>query len=149
MALTFTACGGGGSSSTYVAPTIVATPTPVPSTASTAAPTNASAPLSTANFGGSPGFVNNAGFTVYVFDGDLAQANASSCNGACASVWPSIAPPSAMLPSGWTSFVRQGGGTQLAYKGRALYTYVVDQAPGQTNGDGITEFGAVWHIARP
>jgi predicted lipoprotein with Yx(FWY)xxD motif len=133
-ALTFAACGGGGSS---------------PSTSPTISPTNAAAALSTANLAGSPGFINSAGFTVYIFDGDLSQANASSCNGTCAGAWPAVAPPSGTLPSGWTSFQRQDGTMQLAYKGRALYTFVVDQAPGQTNGDGITEFGAVWHIARP
>jgi predicted lipoprotein with Yx(FWY)xxD motif len=108
-----------------------------------------SMPLSTATLLGSSGFVNGSSFTVYVFDADLLKANASTCTGACSGVWPPVTPPSGTLPSGWTSFQRQDGSMQLAYKGRALYTYTGDPAPGNTNGDGLTAFGGVWHVARP
>jgi len=147
-ALTLAACGG-GSSGGSTTPVIVATATPGAISSPTASPTSASAPLSTATLAGSPGFVNASGFSVYVFDADLAQANASTCNGSCAGVWPAVSAPNGTLPSGWTSFQRQDGTMQLAYKGRALYTYVGDPAPGTTNGDGLTAFGGVWHIARP
>jgi predicted lipoprotein with Yx(FWY)xxD motif len=147
-ALTLAACGGGSSGSSAT-PAVVATATPGPISSPTAPPASTPAPLSTATLLGSSGFVNGSGFTVYVFDADLAQANASSCNGNCAGVWPAVSPPNGTLPSGWTSFQRQDGSMQLAYKGRALYTYVGDPAPGNTNGDGLTEFGGVWHIARP
>jgi len=140
-ALTLAACGG-GSSGGSATPAVVATATP-------GAISSPIASLSTATLAGSPGFVNASGFSVYVFDADLAQANASSCSGSCAGVWPAVAPPSGTLPSGWTSFQRQDGSMQLAYKGRALYTYVGDPSPGAANGDGLTEFGGVWHIARP
>jgi predicted lipoprotein with Yx(FWY)xxD motif len=148
--------------STIISAVGVCTPTPAalsPTTMSSSVPASAAPvsspsasvpmPLSTATLLGTPGFVNGSGFTVYVFDADLAQANASSCNGSCAGVWPAVSPPNGTLPSGWTSFQRQDGTMQLAYKGRALYTYVGDPAPGTTNGDGLTAFGGVWHVARP
>jgi predicted lipoprotein with Yx(FWY)xxD motif len=34
-----------------------------------------------------------------------------------------------------------------AYKGKPVYTYVNDKAPGDTNGDGAN--GGTWHIAKP
>jgi predicted lipoprotein with Yx(FWY)xxD motif len=106
-------------------------------------------PLATATLLGSPGFVNASGFTVYVFDADLKQANASTCNTGCSGVWPPVTPPSGTLPANWTSFQRQDGTKQLAYKTRALYTYTGDTAAGNANGDGINAFGGIWHVARP
>ena len=126
-----------------------AAPSLAPSPPVSSPSVSVSMPLSTANLLGTPGFVNGSGFTVYVFDADLAQANASSCNVGCSGVWPAVPPPNGTLPSGWTSFKRLDGTMQLAYKGRALYTYVGDPAPGTTNGDGLTAFGGVWHVARP
>jgi len=135
------ACGGGGGTgSGYGGPPVATTTQP---------PANAA--LSTAQLNGAPGFVNATQFTVYVFDADTA-ANQSTCGSAngCAGVWPPVTVAAgATLPANWTSFTRTDGSQQLAYKGRALYTYVVDKSPGQTNGDGITSFGNLWHIARP
>lgn len=128
------ACGGGGSSG-YGGMTTVTPPT--------------SGALTTATLKGSAGFVNSANRTVYVFDADT-TANQSTCSGQCAGVWPPvIVTAGATLPANWTSFTRSDGSQQLAYKGRALYTYAVDTAPGQTNGDGINSFNNIWHIARP
>jgi predicted lipoprotein with Yx(FWY)xxD motif len=167
-------CGGGASSSsgsngcsiniyTIIAqagscpspsPSPMTTASNVPISAASVAPSsspsvNVPTPLSTATLLGSPGFVNASGFTVYVFDADLTQANASTCNTGCSGVWPPVTPPSGTLPANWTSFQRQDGTMQLAYKTRALYTYTGDSAAGTANGDGITAFGGVWHVARP
>lgn len=106
-------------------------------------------PLATATLLGSPGFVNASGFTVYVFDADLTQANASTCNVGCSGIWPPVTPPSGTLPANWASFQRQDGTMQLAYKTRALYTYTGDSAAGTASGDGINAFGGIWHVARP
>ena len=136
IAMLAAGCGGGGGGS---ASGIISNP----------GGNNANAPLTTQTLKGEPGFVNAAGFTVYVFDGDLNTPNESQCNGQCAQDWPPVAPPGGSMPSGWTSFTRQDGTEQLAYQGRALYTFSGDTAAGQTNGDGVTAFGAEWHIARP
>jgi len=149
------ACGGGSSSGTSLTPaasaptaapvTTPAAPAPAPTTAATAA-----VPLVTAQLNGSPGFVNKNSHTVYVFDADLAAPGTSKCSGACAAVWPAIAAPAtAALPAPFTLIKRTDGTFQLAYSGRPLYSYVADAAPGSTLGDGLTEFGGTWHIARP
>lgn len=136
------ACGGGGGS---VAPMPLSTAQPIPS------PTGASV-LSTRSLKGAAGFVNSAGFTVYVFDKDLTDPGHSTCNGndGCTQNWPPVRPPSGVTLSGqFATITRDDGTTQLTFAGRPLYTFVVDTAPGQTNGDGVNAFGAIWHIARP
>jgi predicted lipoprotein with Yx(FWY)xxD motif len=105
--------------------------------------------LPTATLKGSPGFVNAAGFTVYVFDADLASPGHSVCNGACAQNWPPVAPPSGSLPAPWSVVTRDDGSAQLAYSGRPLYLFAFDAHAGDTNGDGVNAFGGIWHIARP
>jgi predicted lipoprotein with Yx(FWY)xxD motif len=109
----------------------------------------ANQPLATTTINGGPGFVNSNGHTVYVFDADLAVPGTSQCNGACATNWPSVPPPATALPSGWTAITRSDNTMQLAYNGRPLYTYIGDTMSGQANGDGITAFGGIWHVARP
>ena len=136
LLVSLAACGGGGSSGGGYG----TLPTTTPPT---------SGALSTATLNGGAGFVNAAQRTVYVFDADT-TANQSTCTGGCASVWPPVTVTAgATLPANWTSFARADGSQQLAYKGRPLYTYAVDTAAGQTNGDGINSFNGLWHIARP
>src|SRR4051812_14876494 len=89
------------------------------------------------------------GFTLYAFDAD--KGTTSNCSGACATAWPP-APASgtdAQVGSGvMQSLVGQAtradGTTQLTYAGRPLYLFKGDSAPGNTNGDGSTAFGARW-----
>jgi predicted lipoprotein with Yx(FWY)xxD motif len=139
LLVSLAACGGGGSTSAYGG---------IPTGGPTAPP--ATAPLTTASINGSAGFVNTSQRTVYVFDADLATPNASTCTGACTGAWPPVTvAPGTSLPAPWTSFQRTDGTTQLAYNGRALYTFSGDSAPGQFNGDGLNEFGGIWHVARP
>jgi hypothetical protein len=38
---------------------------------------------------------------------------------------------------------RANGMLQATYKGRPLYTYAGDSAPGQTKGNGL---GGIWHV---
>jgi predicted lipoprotein with Yx(FWY)xxD motif len=113
---------------------------------------NNSAVLSTQTLKGAPGFVNPKGFTVYVFDGDLADPGHSTCNAGngCSQDWPHVPPPAGKILSGqFSTITRDDGSTQLTYAGRPLYTFAFDSQPGQTNGDGLDEFGGVWHVARP
>lgn len=130
------ACGGGGSS----------TAPPVP-------PSNpSSGVLSTRMLKGAQGFVNAAGFTVYVFDLDLTDPGHSTCNASngCSQNWPHVAPPSGEPLTGqFSTIARSDGSTQLTFAGRPLYTFAGDGAPGETNGDELDEFGGIWHIARP
>jgi predicted lipoprotein with Yx(FWY)xxD motif len=46
------------------------------------------------------------------------------CTGQCAAIWPPLA-------------------------GTDYYRFVNDKAPGDANGDGIQNFGGVWHVVHP
>jgi predicted lipoprotein with Yx(FWY)xxD motif len=89
------------------------------------------------------------GFTVYAFDAD--KGTMSNCSGACATAWPP-APATgtdSQVGNGVTQSLvgqatRADGTTQLTYAGRPLYLFKGDSAPGNTNGDGSTAFGARW-----
>jgi predicted lipoprotein with Yx(FWY)xxD motif len=126
-------------------PSAAAAPAPTPTVPAGAAT------LMTATLKGSPGFVNAAQRTVYVFDADLAAPGTSTCNSTngCSAIWPPVAPPSTALSAGFGAITRSDGTKQLTFQGRPLYLYAGDSAPGQTNGDGINAFGGLWHVARP
>lgn len=88
-----------------------------------------------------PVMTNAEGLTVYVFAND--SAGVSNCNEPCSDTWPpvtSIDDVSPRLP-GLEVLTRQDGSDQIALDGAALYTYIDDQAPGDTEGQGI---GDVW-----
>jgi predicted lipoprotein with Yx(FWY)xxD motif len=89
------------------------------------------------------------GFTLYGFDAD--KGTMSNCSGACAAAWPPDTTTNTDLQvgSGVTQSLvgqttRADGTTQLTYAGRPLYLFTGDSAPGSTNGDGSTAFGARW-----
>lgn len=79
------------------------------------------------------------------------------CTGGCLSFWfpVSVAPAAAVrAPGGITGVIgkihrRDDGLTQLTYNGKPLYTFRLDQAPGQAHGNNFTDhFGSAsftWH----
>jgi predicted lipoprotein with Yx(FWY)xxD motif len=78
------------------------------------------------------------------------------CVGGCLSFWfpVSVAPGAALHgPSGLDGVLgtihRPGGGTQLTYNGKPLYTFRLDGSPGQANGNNFSDhFGSLsftWH----
>lgn len=87
---------------------------------------------------------NDAGMTLYTFDEDT--PGGSSCYGKCAENWPPLKASGAATPVGSFSIItRQDGVAQWAYKGKPLYLWVRDKAPGDTTGDGVRG----WRVARP
>ncbi len=90
------------------------------------------------------------GRTLYLFAADKSMS--STCNGSCASVWrPLIVTRQPVAGPGLRAGLlgttkRAGGGTQVTYDGHPLYYYAGDSRPGQTSGQGITEFGAKWYV---
>ncbi len=87
---------------------------------------------------------NDKGMTLYTFDED--KPGGSSCYGKCAENWPPLKAPASAAPVGDFSIVtRQDGVAQWAYKGKPLYLWVRDKAPGETSGDGVRG----WRVARP
>ena len=92
--------------------------------------------------------VDAKGMTLYVFDKDKGVPGKSACNGPCAENWPALLASDTDKPSGdWTIVVRDDGKKMWAYKGRPLYTWKNDKAPGDTDGDG--KLNGAWHIAAP
>ena len=41
--------------------------------------------------------------------------------------------------------MRSDGSTQVTYAGHPLYTYTSDTSPGDTTGNGVNSFGALWY----
>ena len=86
--------------------------------------------------------------TLYVFDKDKDVPGKSGCNGACADNWPALLASDADKGSGdWSIVMRDDGKKMWAYKGRPLYAWKNDKAPGDTDGDG--KLNGAWHIAMP
>jgi predicted lipoprotein with Yx(FWY)xxD motif len=97
--------------------------------------------------------VNSAGMTLYMFAKDTGTQ--STCTGACAQNWPPLldnGKPTA--GSGATASMlgtttRSDGGSQVTYNGHPLYLFAGDNAPGDTNGQGLTAFGGSWFALSP
>jgi predicted lipoprotein with Yx(FWY)xxD motif len=89
--------------------------------------------------------VDAKGMTLYIFDRD--SDGKSACSGQCATNWPPFMATGDAKPSGeWTIVTRDDGSKMWAYKGKPLYTWINDKAPGDAKGDGVNN---VWHIAAP
>ena len=96
---------------------------------------------------------DSKGETVYVF---AKETNGKSlCSGSCAGVWPPV--PTSGGPKAGTGVdasklgttKRSDGSTQVTYDGRPLYTYTADTSPGDTTGNGVNSFGALWYAVQP
>jgi predicted lipoprotein with Yx(FWY)xxD motif len=85
--------------------------------------------------------------TLYTFDKD--SDGKSTCNGTCAENWPPYTDlaesyrPS--TPGDWSVVTRDDGKKMWAYKGKPVYFYKNDRAPGDVNGDGVN---GVWHAVK-
>jgi predicted lipoprotein with Yx(FWY)xxD motif len=134
LAATGAGCGGGGATAASSTP---------PKTASGQAAT-----LGTSNTSIGKVLVNSQGHTLYLFKAD--QGTKSACVGPCAGAWPPLlVTGKPTVGSGIdTSLVgttaRPEGTTQLTYNGHPLYLFAQDQKAGETNGQGVSAFGAAW-----
>jgi len=85
-----------------------------------------------------------AGRVLYVFDKD--SEGKSACYDQCAALWPPfLAAPDAKPAGDYGLVTRSDGSRQWALRGRPLYFYAADSAPGQATGDGVK---GVWHVVR-
>jgi predicted lipoprotein with Yx(FWY)xxD motif len=97
--------------------------------------------------------VNSQGHTLYLFKKD--SRDKSSCTGACAKFWPPLrasGKPTAghgINASKLGTIRRSDGKPQVTYNGHPLYTFQKDTKVGQTNGQGLTAFGASWFTLSP
>ncbi|UGQ15046.1 hypothetical protein LO772_16650 [Yinghuangia sp. ASG 101] len=94
--------------------------------------------------------VDATGRTLYMFEADT--ANTSTCTGDCAVVWPPLPAPAPPTAGGNAkanllgTTVRPDGITQVTYNSHPLYLFQGDQQPGNTNGQGLNQFGALWYV---
>ncbi|HWX10209.1 MAG TPA: hypothetical protein VNY33_09530 [Gaiellaceae bacterium] len=94
--------------------------------------------------------VDAKGLTLYDFVQDKGMM--STCYGACAALWPPLITNGKPIagPGVHASLLgttkRKDGKLEVTYGGRPLYYFVSDTKPGQTTGQGITQFGAPWWV---
>jgi predicted lipoprotein with Yx(FWY)xxD motif len=94
--------------------------------------------------------VDANGRTLYLFEGD--KHNLSTLSAAGQAIWPPFvagARPRALggaLASEIGTIKQAGGRFQISYDGHPLYYYVADHAAGQTLGQGLNQFGALWYV---
>jgi predicted lipoprotein with Yx(FWY)xxD motif len=138
-ALALAGCGGGNDATAATAPPKTANGRP--------------ATVGVANSDVGKILVDSQGRTLYLFKADAGTK--STCFGECANDWPPLrAAGKPAVGSGASASVvgttaRSDGKPQVTYKGHPLYLYEGDQKPGDTNGQGITAFGAAWYALTP
>jgi predicted lipoprotein with Yx(FWY)xxD motif len=117
----------------------------------TAAPSGtAGATVSVAQTPLGPTLIGANGRTLYLFEGD--KPNKSTLSAAGFAIWPAFT--SAGKPQAGSGVTASEIGTiagsgQVTYNGHPLYYYVGDQKPGQTTGQGLNQFGALWYVLSP
>jgi len=97
--------------------------------------------------------VDSKGRTLYLFKKDTGKK--SNCSGDCAVDWPPLrvsGKPRAGRGAhasllGTTK--RSDGSRQVTYNGHPLYRFEGDKKPGDTNGQGLNAFGALWWVVSP
>jgi predicted lipoprotein with Yx(FWY)xxD motif len=94
--------------------------------------------------------VDARGRTLYLFERD--RNGTSACDTNCVKFWPPLT--ARTTPRAGTGVhqsslgvaKRHDGRRQLTYAGHLLYTFAGDKAAGQTNGQGLTDFGDEWYV---
>jgi len=90
--------------------------------------------------------VTKKGLTLYYYTADTATKIA--CTGSCAQSWPPLLYTGSGTPAGGTGVTglgtihRPGGGIQVTYQGKPLYTFASD-TPGHATGQGVAGFQVV------
>jgi predicted lipoprotein with Yx(FWY)xxD motif len=97
--------------------------------------------------------VDSRGRTLYLFKKD--RHGKSACSGQCATFWPPvIASGKPFAGRGVKQALlgasrRKDGRMQVTYDHHPLYRFAEDKKKGQTNGEGVTGFGAKWFAVSP
>jgi predicted lipoprotein with Yx(FWY)xxD motif len=90
------------------------------------------------------------GRTLYLFEQD--KSPSSTCNGACASLWPPLTTKgkpragTGVDPAKLGTTQRKDGSTEVTYAGHPLYRYAPDAKAGDVHGQGLDQFGAEWYV---
>ncbi|HEV2924532.1 MAG TPA: hypothetical protein VGW98_10890 [Solirubrobacteraceae bacterium] len=97
--------------------------------------------------------VDSRGRTLYLFKGD--RPNASTLSRAGLIVWPAFTSTGTPRATGGAkaasvaTISARGGRRQVSYNRHPLYYYIGDQAPGETHGQGLNQFGGLWYVVAP
>lgn len=94
--------------------------------------------------------VDQDGKTLYLFEAD--SMNKSNCSGGCLDLWPPImANGKATAGSGVSAGMigAATGSSQVTYAGHPLYWFSGDTKAGDTNGEGLDDFGGEWYAISP
>ena len=134
------ACGDDDGSGDGGSPT---TPTEDAETASPE-PVSATVQLTDSDLGSI--LVDADGMTLYLLESDT--AGTSTCIADCAATWPPLIADSPTAGEGVDEALlgttrRDDGEVQVTYDGHPLYGFASDQAPGDTEGQGV---GDVWFV---
>ncbi|GAB4057268.1 lipoprotein [Catellatospora paridis] len=93
------------------------------------------------------------GRALYLFVADTSAK--STCSGECAVAWPPLVTTGApkagagVAADKLSTVARDDGSMQVLYNGHPLYYFIKDTAPGQTTGQGVNGFGALWWLVSP
>jgi len=109
----------------------------------------------TTDFG--PILVNGEGSSLYVFMQDTQDSGTSTCTDAdgCVTEWPPLVTDGDPVAGEGVdetllgTITRDDGTVQVTYNGWPLYLFHEDAAPGDTNGQGLDEFGGLWFLVSP
>ena len=96
--------------------------------------------------------VNAKGRVLYRYTAD--RKDVSNCSASCLPLWPILSPGPGGRPTAGSGaaqralgvITRTDGKQQVTYDDWPLYTYIVDQAPGQTAGQGVKDAGGIWYV---
>jgi predicted lipoprotein with Yx(FWY)xxD motif len=100
--------------------------------------------------------VNGEDMSLYVFMADTQDSGTSACTDAeCVAEWPPLTSEGApeagegVDATLLSTITRDDGTLQATYNGWPLYLFEEDTAPGDTNGQGVDEFGGLWFLVSP
>jgi predicted lipoprotein with Yx(FWY)xxD motif len=104
-----------------------------------------------------PILVDGEGMALYVFMADTQNGDTSACgdDDGCATEWPPLVSQGAPVAgdgvdeSLLSTITRDDGTMQVTYNGWPLYLFEEDTAAGDTNGQGVDEFGGLWFLVSP
>lgn len=117
------------------------------------APSRGSATVTTAGTALGRIVADGQGRSLYLFEKD--RRGRSACSGICATYWPPLLTngTSVAIKGAQRSLLgsirRADGSRQITYAGHPLYLFSGDTRRGQTNGEGLSDFGAGWYVLTP
>ena len=111
------------------------------------------ATVATARTGLGSVIVDSRGRTLYLFEKD--KRGHSACSGTCATYWPPLVTSTKPLAKAGLkqsllgTIRRSDGRKQVTFAGHPLYLFFGDSKRGDTNGEGLHDFGAGWYALSP